>query len=192
MGKFTKISADVFKQLQFDAGVVLKNFNPDSSADVSDDDIVCATTGGINATCTPTITDLGEDIDNVLASFKEFQQIDTWECHLSFTALDMTEATIKMALGVADVTSGEAGSTASSIKARAKLNASDFSDIWWVGDRTDGGFVAVKLKNALSTGGLNIQTTKKGKGQLTVDLQGYMSIANQTEIPMEFYVMEAE
>ena len=44
----------------------------------------------------------------------------------------------------------------------------DFSDIWWVGDRSDGGLVAICLRNALSTGGFSLQTTKNGKGQIAV------------------------
>ena len=45
----------------------------------------------------------------------------------------------------------------------------------------------VKLKNAVSTGGMNIQSTKNGKGTNQVTLTGYVSIDAQDEMPMEFY-----
>ena len=47
------------------------------------------------------------------------------------------------------------------------LAQSDFSDLWWVGDRADGGMVAVQIKNALSTGGFSLKTTDNGKGQIS-------------------------
>ena len=51
----------------------------------------------------------------------------------------------------------------------------------------DGGMVAVCLKNALSTGGFTLQTTQNGKGQVSVELTGHVSIDAQDTMPMEFY-----
>ena len=50
MGQFTVIPQNTFEGLQLDAGVVVKRFNPAAPA-ILDEDIVCATTGGINITC---------------------------------------------------------------------------------------------------------------------------------------------
>lgn len=183
MGKFTKISSDAFESLQFDAGMVLKNFNPETAAAPTDEQIVTATTGGINATCVPSFTDMGEDVDNCPNNMKELMRSDQWECKMSFTALNMTADTIKLALGMADVSGNK-------VTPRGNLNDSDFSNLWWVGDITGGGWAAVELKNALSTGGFNLQTTKKGKGQLSVEMTGHYSINAQDEVPMEFYIGE--
>lgn len=185
MGRFTQIPQDTFDQLQLDAGVILKNFNP-ASPTISDSDIVCATTGGINAVCQATYSDFGEDVDNCPANMKELKHLDSWLCTLGFTALGTSPENIKLALGAADINSEK-------ITPRRSLKQSDFEDaIWWVGDRADGGFVAVKLKNALSTGGFSIQTTKNGKGQTSVTLTGHVSINAQDVVPMEFYSYEGE
>ena len=45
--KFTKMREDVFKELVFNAGLLLSSFTP-STATISDDAIIGATTGGIN------------------------------------------------------------------------------------------------------------------------------------------------
>ena len=79
-----------------------------------------------------------------------------------------------------------------SATARQMQSMQDFANIWWVGDRTDGGLVAICLKNALSTSGLSLQTTKDGKGQLAVTLAGHYSIKEQKTVPMVFYVQEGE
>lgn len=183
MGKFTVIPQDTFNNLQLDAGVLLKRFDPDQPVEPRDEDIVCATTGGINATCVPSFSDQGEDIDNVPLNMKELKHLDSWECKLSTTSLGTKPELIKLALGCADIDTNNS----SKIIPRADLKQTDFGDLWWVGDRADGGLVAVKLKNALSTAGFSIQTTKNGKGQISIELTGHVSILAQKEVPMEFY-----
>lgn len=186
-GRFTVIPQDTFKELQMDAGVVLTSFDPANPV-VSDSAIVCATTGGINASCTAEYSDLGEDVDNCPNNVKELKHLDSWTCTMSFTSLGTSPASIKLALGAADID----GTDATKIVPRAELQQTDFADIWWVGDRADGGMVAVQLKNALSTGGFTIQTTKNGKGQVSVELTGHVSINAQTVVPMVFYSAEGE
>lgn len=184
MGRFAKVSQNAFNELQLDAGVLLKNFDP-ANPELVDADIICATTGGINPTCTPTFIDMAEDIDNVPNNMLEFKQIQAWECGLGFTALSITTETIKMSLGAADV-----DAETNKITPRNSLQREDFHGVWWVGDLSNGGFAAIHLKNALSTGGFSLQTTKNGKGQLAVTLTGHYSVENQDEVPMDFYVVD--
>ena len=183
MGRFTKIPQDTFNELQLDAGVLLNSFDP-ASAEVTDEAIICATTGGINVSCVPTFSDMGEDVDNCPANMKELKKLDSWACRMTFTSLGTSPAAIRLALGAAD-TDAESGK----ITPRRNLQQSDFADIWWVGDRADGGLVAVRLINALSTDGFTLQTTKNGKGQVSVGLTGHVSIDAQDVVPMEFYSM---
>lgn len=180
MGKFTVIPQNTFQGLQLDAGVLLKNFDPAEGTAPKDADIICATTGGIQVSCTPTFSDLGEDVDNCPVNMKELKHLDSWECKVSFTSLGVSPENIRLALGCADIADNK-------ITPRRDLNQEDFSDIWWVGDLANGGFVAVKIINALSTGGFSIQSTKNGKGQLSIELTGHVSMTNQDVMPMEFY-----
>ena len=190
MGKFTVIPQDTFSGLQLDAGVLLKKFTPATPAAPADEDIICATTGGINATCVPTYSDLGEDVDNCPDNMKELKHLDSWECKLTFTSLGMSANAIKLALGAADIGDTSA-SKKDTITPRRDLKQTDFTDLWWVGDRADGGCVAIQIKNALSTGGFSLQTTKNGKGQLSVELTGHVSVSDQNTMPMVFYSLAA-
>ena len=180
MGLFTVIPQDTFDGLQLDAGVLLKKFDPAKVAAPADEVIICATTGGINISCVPTYSDLGEDVDNCPVNTKELKHLDGWECKMSFTALGTSPENIKLALGAATVSTTK-------VTPNRDLKQADFSDIWWAGDRADGGVVAACLKNALSTGGFTLQTTKNGKGQVSVELTGHVSIEAQDTMPMEFY-----
>lgn len=180
MGRFTKIPQDTFSELQLNAGVLLYSFDPESPAEPSDEDIICATTGGINASCVPTYSDMGADVDNCPVNMMELKNLDSWECRMSFTSLGTSAESIKLALGAADI-------DGNAIIPRRSLKLTDFKDVWWVGDRADGGLVAICLKNALSTGGFSIQTTKNGKGQVSVELTGHVSLDAQDDMPMVFY-----
>ncbi len=180
MGKFTKIPQDTFEALQLDAGVLLNSFDPASDTAPEDDAIICATTGGITVSCAPTYSDMGADVDNAPVNVKELMKLDSWACTMSFNALSTSVPFLKLALGAADVTGNK-------VTPRRDLKQTDFQDLWWVGDRADGGWVAVKLMNALSTGGLSLQTSKSGKGQTAVALTGHVSIDAQDVVPMEFY-----
>ena len=184
MGRFTVIPADTFEQIQLDAGVLLKTFDPANPTTPQSSNIITATTGGISASCVPTYSDMGEDVDNCPANMKELKHLDSWACSMATTALGTSPEMIKMALGAADLD----GTT--KIVPRRDLEQTDFSDLWWVGDRADGGLVAIKLKNALSTGGFTLQTSKNGKGQTSLELTGHVSMSAQDVVPMEFYSME--
>lgn len=183
--KFTVIPQNTFQELQLDAGVLLRRFDPSAVAAPADEDIICATTGGINASCVPTYSDMGADVDNCPVNMMELKNLDSWACSMAFTSLGTSAESIKMALGAADIDS----SNTAKIIPRRSLKRTDFSDVWWVGDRADGGLVAVRLMNALSTGGFTLKTTKNGKGQVSVTLTGHVSMTSQDTMPMEFYSM---
>lgn len=182
-GRFTVIPQDTFDALQLDAGILLSDFDP-SDPEVLDENLICATTGGINPSCVPTYSDFGADVDNVPNNMMEFKHLDGWNCKITTTGLGTSTKLIQMALGAADITDE------TQVDPRNKVELTDFKSIWWVGDKANGGFVAVHLKNALSTGGFSLQTSKNGKGTTAIELTGHVSIDAQDEVPMTFYSID--
>ena len=193
MGMFTKVSADAMETLQLDAGVILSTFDPAAPVEPLSENIIATTSGGIQVNCTPTYSDFGEDVDNLPNNMKEFKHLDSWECTMAFTNIKFNATNAVWALGAADKTSTAATTGQNPTRAydkivpRRSLQQTDFADLWWVGDKVNGGAFAVKLKNALSTGGLSIQSTKNGKGTYSMTLTGHVSINAQDDMPMEFY-----
>ena len=185
MGMFTVVSEDAFDELQLDAGVLLSEFDiAHPYTEPASEDIIATTSGGINPVCAATYEDLAEDVDNAPNNMLEFKKLSGWDCSMSFSSIKFNAENIRWSLGAADKTTGT-GYT--KITPRRDLELTDFADIWWVGDKANGGAVAIKLINALSTGGLNIQTTKNGKGTNAITLTGHVSIDDQETMPMEFY-----
>lgn len=191
MGRFTVIANDAFDALQVNAGVILTNFDPSNPyVTPASEDILATTTGGVNPTCTPTYSDYGEDVDNVPLNMMEFKNLDGWEAAMSFSSIKFNAANTKWSLGAADSELLANGVTR--VRPRRDVKLSDFKDIWWVGDKANGGAYAIKLLNALSTGGLNIQSNKNGKGTNQITVTGHVSINAQDIMPMEIYDIPAE
>lgn len=184
--KFTKIPETTFQNMQLNAGVLVKEFTPES-ASLSLENIVGATSGGIKFSATPTFSDQGEDVDNCPKNTKELKKLDAWEAKMSGTFVTVTADSVKSLLAAADVSDTK-------ITPRADLTDEDFSDIWFVGDYSDkngeknGGFCAIHMMNALSTAGFSIQTGDKSKGQFSFEYMAHYTIADQTTVPFEVYV----
>lgn len=186
MAKFTKIPTTTFQQLQINAGVILSEFTP-STPTVADNKILGATTGGVNFTATPSFLDFGEDIDNCPKNTKELKRLDDWEIKLSGNFVTMSADLAQRLTAAADIASEK-------ITPRRDLDLADFKDIWLVGDYSDqngatnGGYIAIHMMSALSTGGFQIQTGDKAKGQFAFEFTSHFSMDAQDTVPFEIYV----
>lgn len=89
---------------------------------------------------------------------------------------------------------GHRRTDATKVVPRRDLDSADFKDIWLVGDYSDkngatnGGFIAIRLMNALSTGGFQLKTADKGKGQMAFEYTAHYSISKQDVVPYELYI----
>ena len=189
MAKFTKIPADTFKQLQINAGVVLSEFTP-ATGTFEPENQIGATTGGVTFSATPTYSDYGSDVDNCPKNTMEMKRMDDVEVKLSGTYVTATTASAKSLMAAADID----GTDTTKVVPRRDLSAADFADIWLVGDYSDkngaanGGFIAIRLMNALSTGGFQLKTADKNKGQMAFEYTAHYSMSKQDVVPYEVYI----
>lgn len=185
--KFTQIPADTFKNLQMNAGILVDAFTPATGVIGN---LMGATTGGINFADNVSYTDLGEDIDNCPKNMKELKQLESHEVTMGGTFLTVTAASAKKLAAVADVDPDDA----THIIPRNDVLANDFLDVWWIGDYSDvntganAGFLAIHLMNALNTGGFQIQSTDKAKGNLAFTFTGHYSMEAQDTVPFEIFI----
>ena len=187
--KFTKIPSDAFQKLQINAGILTTDFTP-ATGTIGESGQIGATTGGVNFTATPTYSDFGEDIDNCPKNMKELKKLDSWEAKMTGTFVNADTAIAKLLCGAADIGSPDT----TKVTPRNDLKDADFDDIWLVGDysdkngETNGGFIAIKLLNALSTGGFQLKTADKAKGQFAFEFTGHYSMSAQDTVPFEIYI----
>lgn len=193
MAKFTQIPADTFKKLQLNAGILTTEFNP-ATGELSASNIIGATSGGVSFEATPSFTDFGEDIDNCPKNTKELKKLDSWEAKMSGSFVTMDTNVATSVIGTAAVASDDP----TKVVPRNYVEAKDFKNIWWVGDYSDinedgsstgkAGFIAIKLINALSTGGFKIQSGDKAKGTVEFEYTGHYSSENIDTVPFEIYI----
>lgn len=193
MAKFTQIPIDTFKKLQLNAGILTTDFDP-VTGELTQSNIIGATSGGVSFEATPSFSDFGEDIDNCPKNTKELKMLDSWEVKMSGTFVTMDTKVATSVIGAAAV----AGDDQTKVVPRNSVDAKDFKDIWWVGDYSgvndDGlstgraGFIAIKLINALSTGGFKTQSGDKAKGTFEFEYTGHYSIENIDVVPFELYI----
>lgn len=187
--KFTQIPADAFKNIQMNAGILLDSFKPD---DLTIGNILGATTGGARFNATPKFSDYGEDIDNCPKNTKELKKLDSWEAKMTGTFVTVTADLAKMLVATADIDSEDA----THVIPRNDVLDTDFKDVWWVGDYSDentgenAGFCAIHLMNSLSTGGFQIQSSDKGKGQFAFEFTGHYSMDEQDTVPFEIFIKQ--
>lgn len=188
--KYTQIPSATFQNLQLNAGVLLSSFDP-STGTINVANIIGATTGGINFTDTVEYVDYGEDVDNCPKNMLELKKLDNHDAKMSGTFVTVSTNLAARLAGAADISGIK-------ITPRNDLLTTDFSDLWWVGDYSDvntgdsAGFVAIHLLNALSTGGFQIQSTDKGKGQFAFEFTGHYSMSAPDTVPYEIYVKEGD
>lgn len=186
--KFTQIPADTFQKMQLNAGVVCHDFDP-STGTVTN--IIGATSGGIEFEASPSYTDFGEDVDNCPKNTMELKRLDDIEAKMSGSYVTISTAIAKELAGAADID----GTDTTKVVPRRDLDIEkDFHDVWFVGDysnfngATNGGYCAVRLINALSTGGFKIQSEDKEKGTFEFEYTGHYSIEHPETVPYEIYI----
>lgn len=186
--KFTQVRSDTFQTLQINAGIVLSQFNP-ATGSVTATEILGATTGGISFASNPEFMDFGEDVDNVPNNTYQLKRLTRYNPVLSGTFVAIDAALAQTIVGTSTYTT-----SSGLIVPNTTIDIADFKDIWFVGDYSDkngatnGGFIAIHVLKAYSTGGFQWQSTKDGKGQFAFELTGHYDLSNIGTAPFEMYV----
>lgn len=184
--KFTKIPETTFQQLQLNAGVLLRNFDP-ASAEVDNADIIGATSGGVTFAAVPSYSDFGDDIDNCPKNMLELKNLDSWAITMGGSFVTVDTAAAQLLIAAADAAENK-------VTPRNDITDEDFGDIWWVGDysdkngETNGGYIAIRMMNALSTGGFSLQTGDRAKGTFAFTFTAHYSMTAQETVPFEVYI----
>lgn len=191
--KFTQIPTDTFKKLQLNAGIITTDFNP-TTGELTASNIVGATSGGVTFEATPSFKDVGEDIDNCPKNTMELKKLDSWEAKMSGSFVTMDTKAAVSVIGMAAIASDN-----TKVVPNNSVKTTDFKSIWWVGDYSDvnadatgkaghAGFIAIKLINALSTGGFKVKSSDKEKGTFDFEYTGHYSTTNIDVVPFEVYI----
>lgn len=189
MAKFTKLNPEDFKRMTWDAGIILDDFDP-ASGELTLSSIKWATTGQNSFSATRDLSDMGEDINNCPEGMYQLQKAKPWQAQLTGTAKTVTAEIVAEFLGNADVDSIDM----TKIVPRNDITAEDFADKWLVANYSElngeknGGFMAIHLMHAMSTGGFTANFDKDASGQFPYTIKAFYDMDDQSTVPFEVYV----
>lgn len=195
--KYSRISPDLLQTIQFNAGVLASDFSIETG-EISG--IIGATSSGINVTMTPEFVDFGEGIDNCPRATKDLKRITGWDCKISGTFVGIDPSLAGKLLGGSSTSSDALPQDAferliHSIVPKYDIDSSAFDDIWWIGDMDKSvgegvePYIAIKMMNALSTGGFQIQTADKDKGQFSFEFTAHSTLSDPYTVPCHIYML---
>ena len=190
-GAFTKYPDDMVDTVQLNAGFITDDFDPDT---LEIGNILGATADGITFASNPTFEDFGADVDNVPPNTWQLKRLQSWNPTCSGTYKTMTQDLGRDMLGAGAF--GTSGSTVDKVHIipADKLTASDFKDVWILGDYsaanvgTGAGYMAIHLKNALNDTGFQWKTNKDGKADFAFNYRAHYDLSSPDDPPFEIYI----
>ena len=165
------LTADAFKSIPKGSGNILSDFSLETPK-IDETNVIHATQGGVTITYQNSTED----------TLSEMEVTGT-TATISYTTPNADPKSIQLAIGTADIDPEDP----THVVARLKTALTDFKPIWWVGPMIGGGFIAVKLYNAMSTGGLSLKSEHRGGGSMQITLTAFADLENPEQAPMEFY-----
>ena len=179
--KYNKVPTDLLDTMAIGSGIIVKEFDIESQTVTGEP--LCSTGGGISFTYTPNYMDLGEGIDNLGTNLKGLKTINGETVTISGTAMNGNADFLQY------LVNGE--TTTGKITPKSDIEDVDYKDLWFVVDYGANGTLAILIKNALSTGGLQIQSVNKDKGTFAYTFTGHRALGD-LKPPFELYVKEGE
>lgn len=191
------ITAETFKNLVFDAGMLLTNFDFSSATDaetlvslVTSEEVQKnswrgATKGGVN------IQENREywspEMDGLRMPYKGAQRFSTANPKMTGTLVEFTPENVRIVSGSAKLT-GEDGKVVK-VQPLANIAPGDYlTNVVFVGDCGMDGLYVAELKNAICTSGINTQTADKNIGTIPFEFSGHSdSPVFTNELPISYY-----
>lgn len=190
MSKYSQVPTDTFKSIVPGAGVLATEFDP-TVGTLDQSKILGATNGGINFSDGIAFRDYANGIDNVPKNTKEFKRIDnsSREIKISGTFKSANKSLTKQLMAAADISGNK-------ITPRSAIASEDFFTLWAIFDYSDentgenAGNLAIKIKNALHTGGFKLQSQNEDLANFAFEFMAHYSINDIDNVPYEIYIRD--
>ncbi len=183
--KFVRIPENTFNDIITRPGVVLTNFDIENLS-YTDEDFLCATSGGIKIKSSTEMTDNGEDVDNVKKNTKELTELKSRTHEITFTSISANKKMLNRTIVASDW--DETDST--KLRLRTYLENRDFAPLWVVYPKANGGVLVAHFPDTLSTGGLDFGSSSDGKGTFSCTFTAYSSLLTQDVDAVEYYLVD--
>ena len=175
---YSKLPAEAWRKVGVNAGVLLTRFDPETGA-ANRADILGATAGPVRFVARPVLEDLAAPVRNCPAC-REMLVLRDWTVRLSGTLVTADTPAVRRLIALADV-AGDGH-----IVPRAGVDPGDFDDLWYAFDYGGGAF-AIRMRHALSTGGLCVTARPAALAQWPFEFTALCSAGELDETPFEVW-----
>ena len=183
------VKTDTIENIEFEAGLILKNKFTASSSFNKNTDVLCATTGGIKVTIAQNKQVI--KFDGVLDNTAGIERVVGWTGSITFNTKDVDSERVKLALGYAGITT-ESGKETITLK-QGVIPTTEYQDFYVLGKLGDGSWRQIIVNKAMNVSGLNETRNDKGETEISFDLQANYGIDTQDEPPISIeYITETQ
>ena len=151
--------------------------------EIHDPIILGVTTGGITFNPNPQFR--SRTVDGLASNTAGVHTIDRFEPTVSANFLTEDLNVLLKAVGFGDISGNEI------IARHTAVIASDYKNLWFLQQKSDGSSVLIKLKNSICTAGSSIKTTSEGETEIPLTFVGNYTIEDQETPPFEITIIPA-
>lgn len=185
--KKSGITASTPKNLLLGAGTIYKNLKWDDEKSLWAGTIFGATSGGNKFSLVPNIVNI--EIDGAVVDTKGLTQKQGETCSLEINLVEITPASLKLAMIGEELISEATGFT--KLGTKSVIEDTDYIDnIAYVGFTAEDRPIIIILENALCTSGLELSGKNKENSVIPVKFQPYAAFdenTSQDKLPVYIY-----
>ena len=192
---YTGLTTKTKKHLLLGAGAFFKNFlvGTDTYASaVAGGKLLGATQGGGEFNAVATFRQI--PVDGAIGDIKDLEDIERWDVTLSATMLEVSKATVQLALGSATITTMTGTAPYNKIVGNNSLSSGDFNNITWCGCLLgEEKPMLIQVDNALCTNGLNLTVQDGEEGKISLEFKGFYDAVDtgaEPVAPFSIYMTE--
>ena len=177
------VKSTTIENIEFEAGLILKHKFAAESEFNKDNDVLCATTGGIKVNISQNKQVIS--FDGVLDNTAGIERVIGWTGSVQFSTKEVDAEMVKLALGYATNTSGKITLN------QGVIPVSEYNDLYILGKLGDGSWRQICLSKAMNVNGLSETRNSKGETEIAFDLQANYGIDTQDTPPIEIEYITA-
>lgn len=185
------VKTDTIENTEFEAGLILKNKFTGSASFSKDNDVLCATTGGIRVT----VAQIKQVIkfDGVLDNTAGVERVVGWTGSVSFDTKEVDSENVKLALGYAGISSNAETGIDTITLNQGVIPLENYNNFYILGKLGDGSWRQIIINKAMNVSGLSEQRNDKNETVISFELHANYGIDTQDTPPVSIeYITEAE
>ena len=178
------VKTDTIENVEFEAGLILTKKFESASSFNKQNDVLCATTGGIKVN----ISAMKQVIkfDGLMDNTAGVERIIGWTASVQFSTKEVDAEKVKLALGYATISENNVTLN------QGVIPTTEYKDMYVLGKMGNGDWRQVCISKAINVNGLQETRNDKGETEIAFNLQANYGIDTQDTAPVSIEYIKAQ